>query len=328
MSLLNATPFSALPVPYVHPSGQMVVLVLVKATFELDRSGRLVPAAEPSPVRPADVLWDDDNPGGSVRYPSDVGCEKRGTDVIVVGNAVSRTRTARHDVIVRVGTREAPLVVHGDRLFVRGARGIIVGPAARFEIMPIVYERAYGGMTPDYGLAEEHNPAGVGLARREADLEGTPAPQIEHPLRPHVRAGDSFVPMGYLPIRTHWLPRRSFAGTFDAAWREARMPLLPLDYDARYENLAHPTLQIETPPPGTELAVGGMSESGVFRAELPEVRLVVTGLRDGGRIPARPAVDTILIEPARGRLELGYRAIFPMGRGRTSLREVRVDTHD
>lgn len=341
MSLLNATCHPALGVPYIDPRGQRVVIAIVKATFEQDRLGRMVPAAEPSPVRVADVLWNDELPNSSVKYPSDVCCEKRGVDVVLVGVALSPRPVTRMDIAARIGALEAPLVVHGERLFYKGARGVAISEATRFEAMPVVYERAYGGMTADGSLVEERNPAGVGVAHRDKDLIDTPAPQIEHPAFPHTGPGEDHPPMGYGATRPHWMPRRSYAGTFDDAWRETRMPILPLDFDPRFENVAHPSLQLggdgerqspnhveEAPIPGTEITVLGMSEGGLFRCELPDLKLVLHGIRNHDRTSHRPYVDTILIEPARRRVELVYRVVFTMGRGRTSLREVRVDTDD
>jgi hypothetical protein len=324
MALLNATPHPALDVPITDPTGRRVVVAIIKATFEIDRAGRLVLADEPSPVRVADVLLDPDRPQGSIKYPTDVCVEKRGTDVIVVGSAVAKQPVTHADVIVRAAGIDAPLVVHGERRFYRGVRGIAIGPAAPFEVMPIVYERAYGGANEELSEIEERNPAGVGAAR--TDLVDQPAPQIEHPARPHRTASDAHPPMGYGATRPHWLPRRTFAGTFDAAWQKDRMPLLPLDYDARFENAAHPSLQIQDPvQPGAPFAVLGMNEAGLLKFELPDLRLVVHGVRDGGRETVRPAVDTVLVEPSRARVELTARATFAMGRGATSLREIRVD---
>jgi hypothetical protein len=108
---------------------------------------------------------------------------------------------------------------------------------------------------------------------------------------------------------------------------ERGMPLMPLDHDARFDNVAHPSLQLaRPPPPEAEIAVLGMSESGFFQCALPHPSLVLHGVFNHERTTLRPAVDTLLIEPARGRIELVYRAVFAMGRGKTSLREIRVDT--
>lgn len=327
MSLVNATAYHALALPHVDPEGQRVVVVMVKATFELDRTGHVVLAAEPSPVRLADVLTRDDAPHGSVRYPSDLCCRKAGTDVVVVGSAISARPVTRMDVAVRVGAHEARLVVHGRRFFYRDLRKVAIGPSARFEQMPVIYEHAYGGMAPDHRYADERNPAGIGAALDPDDLVDTPAPQIEHPSAPHTHAGDDHPPMGFGATRSHWLPRRGYAGTFDEAWQKMRMPLLPGDYDSRFENVAHPSLQVGAGvPSGTLLAASGMSESGTFQCALPELPIVVHALRNGSRATVRPPVDLVLIEPARGRVELLARAVWTMGRGKTALREIRVDT--
>ena len=327
MSLVNATSFHAEAIPYVHPSGQRVTVVLVKATFELNRAGDLVPADEPSPVRLGEVPVDPESSQSSARYPSDLGCEKAGTDVVVVGSAISPRPVPRMDLVVRAGAHEAPLVVHGRRLFYKGPRGVMIGPAAHFEEMPVIYELAYGGMAADHRCADERNPAGTGVAHAPSQLVDRAAPQIEHPARPHVLASDDHPPMGYGATRPHWLPRRGFAGTFDDAWRATRMPLLPADYDPRFENVAHPSLQLGASLlPGTEVSVLGMSKAPAFRCALPDLRLVIHALRSGSRVSLRPSVDLVLVEPARSRVELLSRAVLTMGRGKTALREVRVDT--
>jgi len=327
VSLVNATHYHANEVPYVAPTGQRVLVVLVKATFELDRKGDLAPAAEPSPVRLGEVLTDEQKPHGSARYPSDLSCAKAGADIVVVGSAISPRPVHRMDLMVRVGEHEAPLAVHGPRVFYKGPRGIAVGPAARFEEVPVIYDLAYGGMAADFRCADERNPAGRGVAHNPSDLIDTPAPQIEHPAFPHALASDDHAPAGYGATRPHWLPRRGFAGTFDEVWGATRMPLLPLDYDPRFDNVAHPSLQLAVcPEPGTPIAVLGMSASGTFQCALPDLKLVVHALRNATRETVRPAVDLVLVEPARGRVEMLCRAVWTMGRGKTALREIRVDT--
>jgi hypothetical protein len=328
MSLVNATWYTAVAVPIYDARGQRVVLVLIKATFELDRKGDLVPARDPAPLRMADELWDPKASQSSVRYPTDVLVKKARGDVVVVGSAICDKPVASADVVVKVGHVEAPLTVHGERHFERGARGVVIGPAIRFTEQPIVYEYAYGGTAPDFHLADERNPVGVGVAHRHEDLLGTRAPQIEHPARPHTTASDAHPPMGYGATLPHWLPRRHFVGTLDEAWQKDRMPLLPADYDDRFENVAHPSLQIEAPlVPETRISVLGMSEDRLFQCVLPDLRLLVHGLRGRERETLSPPIDTLLIEPAAGRIEVSTRAVFTMGRGARALREVRVDFH-
>jgi hypothetical protein len=49
MSLVNATPYSAAAVPTYDARGRRVVVVIVKATFELNGRGDLVPRPSPRP---------------------------------------------------------------------------------------------------------------------------------------------------------------------------------------------------------------------------------------------------------------------------------------
>lgn len=329
MAFTNATDLAATDIPYVDAEGRDVVIAVVKGTFEIDARGRVQRAEEPSEVRLADVPYDPDAALGSVRYPNDVCTEKRGTDVVVVGEAVSRAPVTVLDVAVRVRELSAPLRVHGERLFYRSITGVKIGPAAPFERKAIVYEKAYGGASSDWGVVEERNPAGVGVAARTSDLVDRPAPQIEHPLRPHLSASDQHAPAGYGAILPHWSPRKEHAGTFDKAWKETRMPMMPLDFDVRYHNFAHPSLQIpEHLVAGDKVAILGMRLEGLFQFDLPRLGVVVHGLFDEGKVTVRPPVDTLLIEPSRSRFEIVVRAAFPMGRGKNVLREIRVDTDD
>lgn len=329
MSFVNASRFSAVAVPQIAADGQEVVLGIAKATFTLGRSLRLVLAEEPAPVRLGDVVSDPDALDSSIQYPSDVGLEKRSVDVVVVGDAITVKRVPAVDVAVRVGGRTAPLRVHGERLYYRSVGRVLVGPAAPFERKPIVYERAYGGATADLRVIERRNPVGRGVARSAADLVDTKAPSIEHPAYPITSAADAPVPMGYGAIAMHWQPRCNYAGTCDEAWRATRLPLMPLDLDARFWNVAHPSLQMDALPPGEVIAVVGMREDGVFQFELPDMRPVFHARTDDGRtLCVRPAVDTVLLEPNVGRVQLTARAVFPRGRGRTKLREIRLNSDD
>lgn len=323
----NATPHPAVDVPLPDPAGRDMVVVVVKASYRVLSDGRVVPADPPSKIRAADVPYDPENPKSSVRYPSDVCLEKAGADVIVVGEAISPKPVPVMDVAVKVGERTAPLRVHGERVFYRRVVGMAIGPAAPFERMPIVYERAHGGASEDYSVMEPFNWSGVGVAAREGDLEGTPAPQIEHPDRPHGGSGDKHPPMGYGAIPAHWSPRREHAGTFDEIWQKTRMPLLPLDFSPRANNASHPSLFFEEPLlPGTPIAVLGMAEGGVLSFSLPDPKILIRArFSESGKTTVKARIDTLLVEPSKRTFEIVVRKAFPMGRGRDVLRELSAD---
>jgi hypothetical protein len=325
MTFANASHFAALAVPSTAPDGRDVVVAVVKATF-VRRQGRAVLADRQVPVHAADVPHFPDAPESSIRYPSDVCPEKRGTDVVIVGDAVAPAPALSVDVAVRVGAREVLLCVHGERVYCEGLAGVMVGPAAPFERKAIVYERAYGGATADRELIEDRNPLGRGIAKTLADLVGTPAPQIEDPAHPITSAEDRPAPVGLGAVSPHWMPRRGYAGTFDDAWLRTRMPLLPADFDVRHHNVAPPALQLETLiAAGEHIAIFGMHEDGLWQLDLPAVPVTLSGrLHDGRRVTVRPAIDTVLIEPGKDEVQLTLRHAFPLGRGKSLLREIRV----
>jgi hypothetical protein len=329
MSLANETLFAVQAVPLLDRDGNDILVAIIKGTFLLDRAGAARSADDPSPVRINDELVDPENPRSSLRFPSDLGFAKLGTDVVVVGDAISASPVKVLDVAIKVKQRIAPLRIHGTRVFFQGAFGASISPAQPFQRMPIVYEHAYGGMSPDLTVVEARNPSGVGVARRPADLVDQPAPQIEHPARPHTSSSDRHPPMGYGAIMTHWSPRREYVGTVDERWRATRMPLLPQDYDERFGNVAHPSLQFEEHlVPGDVVGVHGMSLDALVFA-LPALPVVAVARYDTGeRVANRPSIDTLLIQPEARRIEIVARAVFPLGRGRRTLRDVVVRRDD
>ncbi|MFO0590356.1 MAG: DUF2169 domain-containing protein [Polyangiaceae bacterium] len=322
MPITNLTPFAAVDVPMLDAQGQEVVVAIVKATFEVRADGKVVPAEEGSPIRAGDVVRDPDDIRSSLLYPSDLGPAKVGTDVVIVGEAVSKAPVKAADVAVKVRDRTLTLRVHGERVFYKSLMGLAMSPSAPFERKQIVYERAYGGASEDWSVVEHRNPSGVGVAKRKEDLVDRPAPQIESATTPYV-VGDSPEPVGLGAIMTHWSPRKELVGTYDEAWVQARMPLPPRDFDPRFWNVAHPSLVFESPlVAGDTISISGMTlERFVFA--LPAFPLRLRGRFDGrGPLETAPAIDLVLVEPSRRRFEIVGRQSFVMGRRQQVLREV------
>ncbi len=327
LGFFNATALRAQDVPWVDAEGHEVVVAMVKQTYRVTGSGELRLDDDPVPVRLADVPWDPDDERSSLRYHSDVIDVKVGTDVVVVGDAVSTTPVEWIDVAIAAGEIRALVRAHGPRVYYRALTGVAIGSAAETTRVPLKYELAYGGMTADCTVVEERNPSGVGVAARDSDLVDTRAPQLEHPSRPHKTARDRHPPIGVNAVMTHWLPRRAFAGTYNAEWKEGRMPLLPEDFDARHNSVAHPSLwSARGLVPGETIAVQGMTLDGALTFELPRLPVRIVGVfHDGTREVYDARVDTIVIEPELRRVELVGRRAFRLGRGKRVLAEVRVD---
>ncbi|MDC3955571.1 DUF2169 family type VI secretion system accessory protein [Polyangium jinanense] len=327
----NASRLAADAVPYRSSSGGTAVIALVKATFVVPQPGApaVLQDAQPA-VRINEVLVDPDAPSrgeeSSIRYPSDIGLKKPGADLLIVGDAVPRTKARAADVAVRAKGRTVTLRVHGDRAFVWSPMGLGMSVAAMFERAPVTYERAYGGRSADGTLVDWRNPVGRGVHRNERELDGKLAPCIEDPGVSY-RAGQDYLPYGFGALATHWTERKRHAGTFDAGWQRTRMPLPPEDFLDAFFHVAPPALRFEEPfSPGDPVAVLGMSEAGLFNFTVPRLVVKVFEKREDGKtIEHRPRADLLLVEPERSTFELTFREVLRVGRGPGRLREVRVD---
>ena len=94
-------------------------------------------------------------------------------------------------------------------------------------------------------MGEPRNTVGRGVAREPRSLVGQPAAQIEELSRPIGASGNT--PVGFGALHRHWQPRASFAGTYDQAWMDTKMPLLPDDFDPRFHVTAPPDQWSELP---------------------------------------------------------------------------------
>jgi hypothetical protein len=219
--------------------------------------------------------------------------------------------------------------VFGNRYWVSTSPGYAISHPEPFEMMPLVWERAFGGSDQVNGelRAEVRNPVGTGFTANggERDLDGLPLPNLEDPATPISSPKDRPAPAGFAPISAHWEPRRSYAGTYDDAWQSSRAPYLPADFDARFLQLAPPDLVAQGYlEPGEWIQVHGASPTGKLAFQLPPERVEVTYVV-GSDSPMRTAnLDTVMIEPDESRLILVWRAELPCDKKALLIREVRI----
>jgi hypothetical protein len=232
-------------------------------------------------------------------------------------------------VLVRVGPVEKALRVFGPRVWRAGLTGLALTSPEPFERLDLRWELAYGGADFEEGqrpLEEARNPAGRGVARDPKKLAGLPGPQIEDP-RDLIKSHRSHpAPAGVAAIGRHWLPRRSYLGTIDERWMEERMPLLPLDHDPRFNQVATPEMIAPRPLRGGEaVQVLNMNEEGPIGFELPWLAFSVSS-HGAARAPVehRPVLDTVLLEPNERLVELTWRAIVPLPRRARDLDFIQV----
>lgn len=325
LQLDNQTPFYA--VLSVLPDREAIdtLYVILKATLAL--RPKLALASEQLPVTLADEYWGDPT-DSSLKAVSEIHIGKPGTDVLLSGRAWAAQGQAVRESLVRVtvAERQKSVRVLGDRVW--RPDGTPSAPEL-FEAMPLVWERAFGGIQrlEERTLAEERNPIGVGFAGRRSaeELAGQPVPNLEHPGEPLERQGENPTPACFAPSAPHWLPRRRFAGTYDETWQRRRAPYLPADFDPRFLQCAAPELVFDRYLAGGEpVEVLGATPDGPIAFVVPAANLQVD-VKVAGRIEHPAAnLETLLIEPDENRVSFTWRAALPCDREVRNVEKVTV----
>ncbi|WP_437665487.1 DUF2169 family type VI secretion system accessory protein [Sorangium sp. So ce1182] len=297
----NRTDFAAHPQLLVDRDGEKLVTI-VKASFELQEDGsfELAPPERTRGVRLADLPWEKEKPE-SIAYPADVCLFKPATDVIFVARAYAPSGKAvpSFDVRVEVGPLRKSLVVFGRRLWVDKGAGLTApGPIEQIDMR---YDHAWGGTDdedPAALLEEPRNPIGTGVTRATASLTHQPAPSIEDPAYPIRSAKTAPPPAGIGAIGRHWEPRRRYAGTYDQTWQELRAPLLPEDFDHRFNLCASPGLIAEPPLAGGEpVRTLNLTPEGALSFELPRAQVEIEfHVKDREPVAFAPHLDTVLVD--------------------------------
>lgn len=321
----NRTPFAAERCWVRDRDGTEIWLVAVKATFELQADLSLKVADEQFPVL-LGPLHRGDAASSSLLFDGDLPRTKVATDVVLRAQAHAPGGVAMGelDVGFAIAGRAKVLKVFGDRVW----EGRHATRPVPFVSMPIVYERAYGGVdrraaaktaapaepgtTPP---CDERNPVGQGFSAHGDALDGRPLPNIEDPDHLIRHWSDRPSPVGFGPLCSHWLERRRFAGTYDQRWEQERLPLLPDDFDDRHYQCAPADQQHRGFLRGGEpvsllnLTPGG----GQVRFALPRMFLgMETFFTHGARqVHAPPRLHTVILEPDERRVSLVWHSALP-----------------
>ena len=331
LQLKNHSPFEPAITLFANEQGVDTLYVVVKATFQLGQ--KLSIAEEQVPPTLADEYWGDPA-SSSIKYASDMHLAKPCTDVVVMGRAwpPDRRPAPELDVRLSLAERQKTLRIFGNRVW---RNGEITAPQP-FESMPIVYEYAFGGTHEiDPGkaeiLGEGRNPVGRGFRgkRDDSELEGMPLPNVEDPHCLVAETGDEANPAGFAFIAPAWLPRRSYAGTYDEAWQKKRAPYLPSDFDPRFFNVAHPDFSFDRYLQGGEpVALDNLSRHGQLRFTLPVCRLQAR-VTVAGQTETPPLnLETVLIEPELQRLCMTWRAALPCDKKTLKVEQIDVNLLD
>ncbi len=326
LELTNNTPFAASLALFPNEQGIDTLYVMVSATFTIGRRWTL--AEEQPEPKAEDEYWGDDPLSSSIKYASEMHTGKPSTDIVMVGHA--RAPMGRPvdemDVGLKVAKVSKLVRVFGDRQWQGGS----ISAPQPFETMPLIYERAYGGVHIEDGQmisGESYNPAGCGYLgkRKTAVLDGTLVPNIETPGQLIRRAGDTPSPAGFGFIAPHWLPRAQYAGTYDENWQTRRAPYLPDDFDPRFLNAASPGLVYPGYLQGGEpVQVIGVHPDGALKFKLPMVGFSANVEMHGDSESLRFNLETVLIEPDSLSLTLSWRAAMTCDKKAPRIQEVVI----
>ncbi len=304
----NRTPFAAERGWVRDGDGAEVWLVAVKCTFDISADGSTDVSAEQPPVLRVPEYYGEPVTS-SLKYEADLVLTKATTDVIVVGHAYAPGGRPVTDMEVafRVGPIQKVLRVVGDRAW--DATGM--SAPRPFVQMPIVYERAFGGVDRKSAHPEcdweWRNPVGTGFAASRDNATGAALPNIEYPDDPLKSWTDRPRPAGFGAIGGHWQPRAGFAGTYGDEWKKNRDPLLPDDFDTRFFQCAPEDQQAPAFLRGGEpVVLYRLTPREELRFSLPKVFLgFETQFLDGTReVHKERRLHTVILEPDFPRVSL------------------------
>lgn len=338
-TLRNDTPFEPMIAVFPDVDGVDTLHALLHATFSL-RGSTLEIAERQRKVQLVDE-YIGEPARSSLRRAGELHTGKRATDVVMLGDAWAEGHSVSEmDVALVVGPVRKTVRVFGDREW-RGLSGHTISSAVPFARMPLVYERAFGGILEiDQDghpvRMDPRNPLGVGPARLQGSDQATlrRLPNLEDPLHLLQSPRDEPPPACFGFVAPSWLPRSGFSGTYDETWQATRAPFLPADFDPRFLQVAPPGLVCPAFLQGGEpIYMLGASPHGPLHTHVPhcDVEVAVKVARKVESIPMR--LQTLLIEPNEQRLGLSFhgalrcdKRILQVEEIRFGLRSIDIDT--
>lgn len=278
--------------------GNLHLTLIAKASFKLmpNATMRLLP-------RPAPIVVKDrqfrDNPSRSVIAASDMDLMRHRCDVVYLGSVYTKGNQP-------VGVRNVRLALHRGRqslvdktLHIVGDRRreptATISPPEPFRRLPLIYERAYGG------IGYEANPLGLGHGPGQ---ESGRQPNILDPKSPERTAC-------YAPLSRAWPTRRGLLGDFKLRQFNHQIVRLPDDFNFEFFQTAPTDQRIAYPVGGETLRLEGLTPGGgEIESTLPRTRVLIQEaashhLTRMGEF----ALDALLIDGASETCSMTWRAV-------------------
>jgi hypothetical protein len=275
--------------------GGLHVSVIAKATFSFADEAPMF-RAEPQPVLLEEVHHND-RPNQSIRFSVDRVPYLRRADVLFTGHAHAPPGTLVQRLPVRLALAGGARWLLDKTLLVQEKRG--------FQKMPLVYERAFGG------LGHPENPLGI------AD-----EPNIVDPRSDKIVAG-------FAPIGTAWPARRRLLGQTPRDALRGAVYDIPDAFDWAYFQSAPPDQQVIGLRGDEWIVLDGLHPLRPrLRMRLPGALglarvydLSTFGITEGQ--PLALHLDTLRIDGDEERCSLTFRGVFSVP-SEAALRRVRV----
>lgn len=343
MTATRTFPDPVMIAPTRDENGAPIFSVLTKRTYSVAEGA--LERVEGPPLLEADVYYGNGDPETcSLKYEAETAPYKTRTDVVVVGDAVSRDLepVQMMDVGVRVGEHWKALRVTGDRRCVyRPDHLPTFTEPAPFTRMPIRYERAYGGVDresePDIDFFYPRNHVGTGVVLRNTReaIEGLALPNIEDPedlltpervvLEDPDRWNDQPFAQGFGWFHKAWYPRCSYLGVIpgtmdpDTVMREASLGLVPERqialarqhklpaFDIRFNNGASLGLAVPFLRGDEPVTLAGLTAEGRLDFPLPGDTPSIALDIGAGPVELDPALHTLCIRMEEMEVDLVWR---------------------
>ncbi len=316
----NATPLEVQLFQSTDKNCLTYAVVVMKGTFDFGQSDSgLILSPQSVPICQGDEFYGE--PGvSSVKYESDLAPLKLATDVVLIGDAVYNSeRPVRClDVSLTVDKARRVARVFGRRGWESRRAIWEASQPDEFVRMPLTYENAFGGTLAQNELAEpeqifQMNSVGKGfipdkLRSKDEEVE---LPNIEDPRQLIRSPDDKPEPAGFGFVGRSWEPRIKYTGTYDEQWSKERMPMLPLDFDDKFYNGASSNLIFPFLTGGEKVSITNVHPEGELAFFLPKVNVSVKVKVRGKSTTYKANMDTVVIEPNEGRVQVTWRVVAP-----------------
>ena len=242
--------FQARQISGKSPSGQYILAVVAKRTYQIQKDGRCVQAAETKPL--VEELHYYPDLSDVLQQDIDLYAYKPFTDVVIQGHAYAPRSVSQFDVDIQVGKWKTSMLVLGDRQLSMSRSGMLkFSEPAQVEKVPLRYDFAYGGidqvaerqfqlppeeyvkhLPPEINLIDgspyryPRNPAGKGylIEATEESVAMTQLPNLEDPdhrlLPDRLALGNTErwlempLPRATDWVNPAWFPRVAYFGFF------------------------------------------------------------------------------------------------------------------